>query len=505
MTKKARKEGKAADLVKNNLFIILFFLASTAFFIYQHSASISWDYSVFVLNAKYWFSSGSYFELFRPPLMPFTLSVLGIFGWAAAEYIYIVLASALFAYSSVRLAESLGINKNIFYMLMLNPYVLRLGLINGTEILSLALLELFIAGILSKKDSGHLLGLAALARYNAVLFLPLLVFYKDIKKIIMNCLLFALPFVPWFFYNYINSGNIFMSIADSFANNVFFRRYLNQGFNWMHLEMALNFLIPLVAVGAAYSLYIIIFEFMKAKSFRKFSKIVFEKRIGEIIMFIVFFGVLYSYNNIPIKDPRYLFNLARPSAYFSVIGINCISSKLKMKEAKFAIVSVCLLLTVFSAPLLFEERETEGQYANAINRLEYLGAGNCSVLSNGWVFLNYLGRTSASSPWPSLVGHYINEGSYILLFYSISEPSYALNESFTHAFPVLYENKDFIILGNTSKCAPIKTVDSTYMAGLNMSVYLVRNETIDIEPCNILFEGKIGNKMCNLANLRWKE
>lgn len=489
--------------VKENKIVLALFLVSTLFFLYQHYISFSWDFAVYVMNAKYWFAGGSYFEPLRPPLMPFILSILSVFGWIAAEYIYLILVSALFAYSSVKLAESLKMDKNIFYLLSLNVYVLMVGLINGTELLSLALFELFTAALISKKCSGHWLGLACLSRYNIVSFLPLLVFHKSIRKIIKNAVLFSIPFIPWFIYNYAKFGNIFMSIADIYANNIKFRGYIQQPFDFAHVSMVANFLMLFLAAGLIYVIYLLLSDLCKAKSFRKLAGFIFEKRKAEIIMVVVFFGTLYGYSGIPIKGYRYLFNLTMPVVYFSITGINYISSKSRIPKLKFALVSAVVLLNIVSVPSLLEMHSKPDIYADSIERMESLGINDCALKSNAWVFLNYLGRTSHDYPWDRLVGHYIDEGYYILLFYRIGEPVYSRNSTFVHSFPVVYENEEYIILGNTSKCAPITTVDTTYVAAVNRTVTLLYNTTSETDACNLLFEGKFARKLCNAVNFKW--
>jgi hypothetical protein len=295
-----------------------------------------------------------------------------------------------------------------------------------------------------------------------------------------------------------------MSIADIYANNVLFRGYIQQPFNFMHVNMVLNFLILFCAVGFVYVLYLILADLHKTRTFKALIKFLFEKRIAEIIMLIVFFGTLYGYNNIPIKGFRYLFNLSMPVVYFSLVGINYISSKSKIPRLKFALVGAVVVLNVVSIPAVLEGYERRDIYLDSIERMESLGINDCALKSNAWVLLNYLGRTSHDYPWDRLVQHYIDEGYYILLFYKIGEPIYSRNSTFMHSFPVVYENNDYIILGNTSKCAPITTVDTTYVAAVNTTVTLLYNKSSETDACNLMFKGKITRKICNLINLKWK-
>lgn len=506
MKKEEKIGSQIKGCLKQNKAVIIIFILATIFFLYQRSVSFSWDFTVYVSNAKYWFADGMYFEPLRPPLMPFILSMLSFLGWYAAEYIYIILISALFAYSTAKLADSLNINRALFYILSLNPYVLRLGLINGTELLSLAFFELFVAYLISKKDSGFWLGLACLSRYNLVIFLPLLILHKNIKKIVKNGILFSIPFIPWFAYNYHKFGNIFMSIADIYANNVKFRSYIQQSFNFSHVGMVINFMLPFFIIGLVYAVYNVIISFSKIKSFKSFSEVIFRKRTAEIIMIIIFLGVLNGYNNIAIKDVRYLFTLTMPAVYFAILGINYISKKSSLKNIRYVLAGALVILTVISIPPLLQHYHKEDVYVNSIKKMEELGVNECALKSNAWVLLNYLGRTSHDYPWDRLVGHYIDEGYYILLFYQIGEPVYSRNQTFVHSFPVAYESEDYILLGNSSpeECKKITKVDTTYVASVNRTVTLLYNNSIDTDACRLLFEGNITRRVCNLVNLRWQ-
>src|SRR3989344_3792254 len=134
-------------MVKNR-YLLLIFILSTSFFIYQHSVNLSWDFSAYVSNAQYWAGDRDYYEPYRPPLMPLSLIILSIFSWKFAEYIFIILVSLLFLYSSSRVAEALNVDKALFYLFSLSPFALFHGMISGTEILSLSLLELFVVSLI---------------------------------------------------------------------------------------------------------------------------------------------------------------------------------------------------------------------------------------------------------------------------------------------------------------------------------------------------------------------
>src|SRR3989338_5837401 len=193
MSWKNRSDKIFAVIAKNKPLLVIFLL-STSFFAWQHQF-ISWDFASYASNADYW-QDGSYYEVSRPPLAPIILYSLDIFP--LSEYIFIILASLLFLYSSVRFADCVKIRREFFYIFSLSPVALFYGMLNGTELLSLALLELFLVYLLEKKpQAGMFLGLAFLTRYNFLIFFPLIFSNRYPKKIAATIALFLIPMIPW--------------------------------------------------------------------------------------------------------------------------------------------------------------------------------------------------------------------------------------------------------------------------------------------------------------------
>jgi hypothetical protein len=281
---------------RENIGIFLLFIISTCWFVYQHSVFISWDFSAYVLNAKYLFDEGYYFELLRAPLAPFLIGMIAFLtGWKVAEYVYILIVSLLFLFSSCKLAESLKFNKFYFYAISLNFFILLHGLLNGTELLSLSFFQLFLANLIKNKDSGYWLSFASLTRYSFLAFSPLLIFHKNWKKILFNFLVFLIPWLPWLVFNYLKYGNIFASIADNYALNVMYRREIAQPFNLFHFLLATNFSLPFILIGLLITVYRL------TNSARK-SLIIFLKRKTEISMFFVLLVGIFIYSTIPLKE-----------------------------------------------------------------------------------------------------------------------------------------------------------------------------------------------------------
>ncbi|HIG97251.1 MAG TPA: hypothetical protein HA230_02800 [Candidatus Aenigmarchaeota archaeon] len=462
-------------IFKNKLLVILFAL-STAFFVYQHFVNFSWDFATYEDNARYWAGQGSYYEPGRPPLVP--LMLMG------GEYLFIVLSSLLFLYATIKLADAMKLRREVFYLLLLSPFVLFFGLINGTELLSLALLELFLA-LMGKRYSGTFLGIACLARYNFVIFAPLLLADKNPKKIALNIMFFVLPFLPWFLYNFYTTGNAFTSMVDSYAINVKFRYYFTQPFSVMHLVTAITFLLPVFAYGL----------FIVAKRWKRLTK---EKY--NILMLAIMILSIYLYSSTFSKELRYLFPLALPVAYFSYRGFD----SLRKKPKTFLLtIIIALNLVLFVTMNISANYESKDKYADAINVLRANSIENCSLMTNAWSLINYLGMPAEPFPRKELVQHSIDEGNFILFFYSIGEPDWAQNRTFMEQYKTVYESKEFIILGNASRCMPQEKVNQTYLSMLHDKIFLVYNVSINTNPCFVMFSGNsFLESSCNFVNMK---
>jgi hypothetical protein len=494
-------------LVKENKIILVLFLLSTLYFIYQQYMAFSWDFSVYVLNAKHFFISGWYFEPMRPPLMPLILGVLSIFGWKASEYIFVILVSAAFAYSSVRLAKVLKFNPIAFYALSLSVYLFTKGLVNGTELLSIVFLELFIVYILeNRSSSGLFLGLAALSRYTMVAFFPIAFFHFNIKKIIKSFVLFALVLSPWFIYNYLRFGNFFTSFADQYANNILFRGYIHQSVNIIDFIYAQNFLIPFFIVGLLAVLYKLWKYSLANRS--KLKRIISYCKAEIMMLFILVYSV-YSYCNVPIKDARYLFTLVLPTAYFAYIGIQRLIKMTRLNRRKAqSIVLIALVIfgLNFAGIMLIEifdakRHERPFVYQEAISKMDELGIGNCSLMSNAWVMLEYLGKPALPYPRVEQISSRLDEGEFFIFFFKIKEPPFIEDEEYLSSLPILIRNEDYVLIGDTDKCLAPKSQDYTFLSHFGNMISEVHGYETNQNPCFILFKDRpFLEKTCNFIN-----
>lgn len=445
-------------ILKENVLILVVFVFSTIFFIYQHTTGISWDFASYVLNAKYIFNKGTYFEWFRPPLTPFIIGIFSLFGWKIAEYLYIIFASGLFFFSSIKFSEKNKIQKELFYIISLSFFTLNNGLNVGTELLSLSLLQLFLAYIDVSK-SGLFVGLSILVRYNNIIYAPLLLFQKDTKKILISFAILAMVFLPWFFFNFYKTGDPFTSLVDLYMMNIRFRGEYRQSPNLKHIIEVTNVFTPLMILGLIY----------KIKKNDKNSRIIF--------LFLLL--TLMSYFMTPFKNSRYLFNIILPTAYFS-----CIIFK---KNIRGAILLLIFGINVILSVYFFQPLESIDMFKNAVKELD-----RCETKSNAWIVLEYLGFESSSSPWDHQVSEIINNGTRLLFFYSINDPDYVHNETFINQFNIINKTGSYLLLGLPSVCNKQKSSSKTYTE-------LVKEACdIDLNKYQMLF----GKNICNHINFQ---
>ncbi|MBR9679746.1 MAG: hypothetical protein GOU99_01695, partial [Candidatus Altiarchaeota archaeon] len=416
--------------IKQNKFISGLFLFFTGFLVCQRLSGLSWDWVVYVLNSQYWFGSGVYFEPFRPPLLPLLMGLFSPLGWKLAELGTVVFISGLFLYSVIQLAKTFKLDKKILYALMLNPFLVLYATREGTELLSLALLQLFIAFYFRKDKKPFALialSLAALTRYTNFIFFPLVLLEKNKKKIFQNLILLAIPFIPWFIYNQLKFGHPLASIIDLFMFNMVYRAYIDMAPSLSQILLAFNYLALLAVI-----------YYKKNKPVKQ-----------DLIWLYVLVASLYVYVTTPVKDPRHLF--------LAILPLSVLSAKLLSKRKKIhkyiAGLNAALLISLALVFPFAVWLESPVDYAVSVP-----DAGSCMTSSNAWVYLNYFGTPTDYFPQQPELAEKIDQGYRIVLFKFICDPPYACNASFLAEQPTIRDAYSYVILGEESACADIHKV-----------------------------------------------
>jgi len=477
---------------KNSVFFVIY-LMSTIFFLYQHHIILGWDFSAYVLNAKSLFGNGSYLEIHRAPLVPLIIFILSFAGYRTAEFLYIFLVSSLYALSCFLLGKSLKVNPALFYFFSLQPFVLVVGMLQGSEILSLALMNIFLSSILDRRNGGLFLGLALLARYQNFIFVMLTLWYRNLKKITLNLLIAATPVVVWLIYSKVVFGNFFASIFDAYMMNIKFASYMHPKLNLSHFFAVMNYLLPFVIAG-----FVVIFFHDKKQNKIKHSSRVFH----ATLMLTVIVLAVYSYLSIKIRIARYLFPLVTPIAFFS----SAFFSSVKLPEKRLL---YQIIITYFVASFIILKLGdfadvysfNVGEHKDVIGIIKTFNRSNCAVSSNSYTYLNYLGMLTVPYPRKGMLKYYLDEGYTVVLFTSFNEPSYAKNISFLERFPLLYRDERFLIIANKSLCKLAEPYKKSFLERLNETTTFLYGYHTPTNGCAVIFKNNLLQEICTRINL----
>jgi hypothetical protein len=503
---------KIKEFILENKFILLLFFISTIFFIWQNINSFSWDFQSFVLNANYLYSNGNYFELLRPPLPSLLLYLFSFAGWFMSEILFVIFVNFLFFYGIYKLSTKLNINNNLFYTLNFTFIFFSYAIINGTELLSIALFILFLVFLIDNSIfAGLFIALASLTRYSFLPYSIFLLWQNSFKKIIKSLILFGVILSPWFIYNYIFSGNFFTSIADQYANNILFRWYLMKPFDYVDFLIVVNILIIPFIIGLLIEVFskntkqFLIYlksqsiNLIKIKKIKK-MKINFDLKKIKVtfLMFLLFILSLKSYNDVPLKHIRYLFSIILPLAYFSTIGFDHLLSKLSkinfkkyllnLSWYKLGVLLLCIL--IFSLNLFvvikfhYNDNYLEKEMLDAKEILIEYNLLNCQVKSNAWVPLNYVGIDSHFLTRSKTTD--INSGNVVLYFNYARDPEDNFEEFDEIKKFILYNDSNMYLFSN-GVCLEKSDCDTTYLQGLKEYKELYEVDEFNINPCYILF------------------
>jgi len=468
---------KIKNFFRENKLVSILFIISTLFFLVQHYFDFNWDFAAYIINSKYLFYGGNYYEVYRAPLISIILAPILLLG-KLAPYIYILFVSSLFLYSTKKLSDALyekyfakfNVTKKtilfLFYFFSLNFFTLAFGLVVGTELLALSFFQLFLAYFILNKNSGHWLALTFLTRYNFFIFVPFLLFNKNIKQIAKNIGLFILVTAPWFIFNKIRWGNLFTSIADSFYLNLFSRLDRVQSFEPSSFLSVANWFLPILILGLIVPLIILI----RSKNY-KISNYKYE--ILFLIIFLFFFYDIYT---IPFKIVRYMFNMTLPIAFFCTIGTIFIIKNLRKDSHKKILIILLMIGFLVSIIVLgyqsFRINEADFMYSDAANGIRELGLEECRIISPHWVPVNYYTGNVRYMAYSIMDG--LDAGEIMLIFHQ----SPTIDDKFTYEdverAPKLKQTNVYTIIANE-----VTTPDNC----IKTSGY---SESIVLQPCETL-------------------
>ena len=402
---------------KEHAIEIISFLSLSVFSSLVFYFLMNWDMIVRILNARHMFNGGYYYEPMRAVLESFVIGLFSFISPVYAVYIFIFFVSAVFLVSVRYFSRAFKLDFAFLFMFLLSPFVLFYGIKNGSDLLVISFLILYIAMIMRDKPalSGVFLALAFVSKSYALLFSPLLLFFlwgkkrRDVVKLLISLAAAATALVPYFIYNLLEYGNLFYSVGLSYLYFHIFSSYVSLSpsiahFESIPLEGFAEILFPLILLALLY---------LRNKKYF-LSRIKTHKLEYSMITAAVFlsFMVYFSVSNLMQATGLSIFRFALPMSIFLYIMSFSFLTKKDMKFV-YIIFAVSLLIAVF---ILYTSGSSAFHisYAkSAVAVFDSVYSGKCTVSSNEWVYLDYLGLDAVPplSSYANYSGAILNFGS----------------------------------------------------------------------------------------------
>ena len=411
--------GKFIRFVGSGNFILLVsFLSLSVFSSLVFYFLRNWDMVVRILDARHMFSGGYYYE---PMRAIFESLIIGLFSFISSTYsvyFFIFFVSAVFLVSVFYLSKAMKLNFAVLFMFLLSPFVLFYGIKNGSDLLVISFLILYVAAIIREKPvfAGLFITLAFLSKSYALIFFPLLLFLiwgKNIKQGLFSFLISiataVAALIPYLVYNLIEYGNLLYPIGMSYLYFHIFSSYVSLSLSVSHFES-----MPLIGFEeTVLPFLILLFFYWRDKKYFS-SRLKKNKRQYSIITSacILSFLVFFSVSNLIAGTGLSVFRFMLPLSVFLYI---LSFSFFKNEDSKF--VYVLFIASLVIAVFIFEQAVPitfHMSYAKqAVALFGSVYSGKCTVASNEWVYLDYLGLNAVSyQPYPNYSGAILNFGKF---------------------------------------------------------------------------------------------
>ncbi len=414
-----------SGLLQYAAMVIIFVLALVAILTMYGMGGVQWDFIAHWLSARslvtpafystllngnlanaILYSNSFYFETLRAPLTGVMMIPFVALGGNGAVPVYFASVLSFLLLSAIYISRKFEIPPLILVLLIFTPYVaLFLLLLNGTEIVSMGIMLVAVA-LLLKNDwkSGIAIGLAGLAKYPNLIFIPL-IFLLPRKERYKAFLAAFLVSLPWLLFNtavyhipifsYIISVGAF---SGGGTNNGYFPIAVMLQSLWLILpELAPALLILVVAMitnsgkGAAW---------LKCP-WKRLTTLKLDYRYKVILCFLGLGVLAWLLTAIrgSINDlPRLGYLIYGGLALLFAVSIHDLFTKWHVTRLVY--VSYVSVLFVIMAAILITWTPYTGYVFRGSSNPTLLaaesaingsGISKCNMVSNNWVYLIYAG------------------------------------------------------------------------------------------------------------------
>lgn len=375
----------------------------------------NWDMLVRVLNARHIFSGGYYYEPIRAVLESFIIGLFSFVSSVYSVYFFIFFVSVVFLLSVFYLSKQIKLNFSYLFMFLLSPFILFYGIKNGSDLLVISFLIFYMAAIIGEKPifAGLFLALAFVSKSYALFFSPLLLFFlwnrnlKGVYRLLLALVTAVAALVPYFIFNLLEYGNFIYSMAASYLYFQIFSSYVSLSVSLAHFES-----VPLIGFEEIIfpMLLIVMFFLMDRKYF--LGKVMKNKRQYAIILSacVLSFVVYFSVSNLMNATGLSVFRFILPLSVFTYI-----LAFMFFRQNYFRFIYILFVASIVIAFLIFNSNAAivfHISYAKgAVTMFNSVYSGNCTVSSNEWVYLDYLGLYAVPyEPYQNYSGAILNFG-----------------------------------------------------------------------------------------------
>lgn len=370
------------------------------------------------LNASISYGDAFYFEMIRPPLIG--ILMVPFYAAAGSSFIplYLAFVLLLLLFSIIYFSRAMGLDSLLITLLFFTPYMIFFFLmLNGSEIVATAFVLISITLVLKRKwESGMLLAISGMAKYNAMIFVFLIALLPA-KQRLKAFISFVLTSVPWLVFNTI----VFHSpIASYLVSMSSFAKDRAGIFNTQVIADSLKLMLPdlipalLILLGLLILWYLLIGKESRKNKVKlpRFPKLDYKNKVVLAVLLFGFIGWLFaalsgSMNDLPRES--YLIYLGIALVLGVMITGIC---KLKLKPLPrnlpiyvtfiLFIITIGMLISaynsIFTNYVFGTYGSTDPIWATVGNTMSLDGLGNCNVVSNYWPYLVYSG-IKAHSPY----------------------------------------------------------------------------------------------------------
>jgi len=348
-----------------------------------------------------------YVEWFRAPLMSVFMAPFLLLG-SDGPLIYVAAELAVFIIATIYAADAIGANRFLMLTMLLTPYVvIYLTLLNGAEILSMALL-LFGIGLAAKGkwQAGILLSLAGLAKYFSAIFILLLFLLpKGQKRKGFAAYIGVLAI--WLAANYAVYGNPIESYLQSLYE-VFIVYKVSTGSVIgaiiQSFSIILPYILPFAVAAIALALYVKIKKIsnVSVKTEAEARKIYVRRIIIASFFIAVTATALVSVHASINSLPRWGYEIYACLALLLGVIFSDIFTTLN-KHKELIRIGIAITALLYLALLVVSYAGVQSHYpfasygtknytlTNAVSEINGLSIAKCNIVSNAWVYLRYYG------------------------------------------------------------------------------------------------------------------